>query len=508
MNALPILPSSPPEETPDQKAARKRREADAQRVSDGIDKEIELERAEMVKKYRQGIVKVLLLGQPESGKSATLKNFKMKFAPTAWEQERASWKPVIQLNLIRSIITITEILQAEMGSRSLSPSSSTPQSLVPDNAHTPASPLSLDTTTSPAPPTDEAPLHADKHQLLRLRLDALRRVEESLNRRLGVTPPKGIHSPPSSPGDEYAAPGVRRHGEFGVRGWNSVFENTDQRFTVSSGSGDGDGDEGEDKDGDEATDIIANCREDVMALWADDAVRAALKARKMKLEDSASFFLGELERIATRNYKPSDSDILRAKFPGRAPAIQEHKIQIENQTRLVHDSKEWIFYGVEGMQTKRHVWERYLDGVNAIIFFASISCFDEHLPEDPCVNKLENSMTLWHAVCSSQLLSQTCIILFLSKRDLLERKLKAGARIRDYLPSYGDRPNEAAAVIGYLMGKFRDIMRQCSPKPRDHYAYISPDPCIDPKAAVVTLEAVQDSILRKHLEPARSRRNR
>lgn len=59
------LMQPPPDETPAQKTARLKRELDAQRVSDSIDEDIKRERAEGKKK--KNIIKVLLLGQAESG---------------------------------------------------------------------------------------------------------------------------------------------------------------------------------------------------------------------------------------------------------------------------------------------------------------------------------------------------------------------------------------------------------------------------------------------------------
>lgn len=59
------LMQPPPDETPAQMEARLKREQDAQKVSDTIDEEIKKERA-MAKKEKS-IIKVLLLGQSESG---------------------------------------------------------------------------------------------------------------------------------------------------------------------------------------------------------------------------------------------------------------------------------------------------------------------------------------------------------------------------------------------------------------------------------------------------------
>ena len=64
--------------------------------------------------------------------------------------------------------------------------------------------------------------------------------------------------------------------------------------------------------------------------------------------------------------------------------------------------------------------------VNAIIFLAPISAFDQTLAEDPKVNRLEDSMLLWKSVVSNKLLENVNIILFLNKCDLLRAKLEAG----------------------------------------------------------------------------------
>ena len=64
-----LLP--PPNETPEQRELRERRELEAKKVSDDIDEQLRQEKAALRKKKQE--VKILLLGQSESGKSTTLK---------------------------------------------------------------------------------------------------------------------------------------------------------------------------------------------------------------------------------------------------------------------------------------------------------------------------------------------------------------------------------------------------------------------------------------------------
>lgn len=84
--------------------------------------------------------------------------------------------------------------------------------------------------------------------------------------------------------------------------------------------------------------------------------------------------------------------------------------------------------------------------MDAIIFLAPISSFDERLREDRRVNRLEDTYTLWQTLCSLQMLSKTQIILFLNKCDLLEQKLRSGVQVRTHVPSFGDRSNDVETV--------------------------------------------------------------
>ena len=61
----------PPDETPAQRDARIRAEQNAKQVSDAIDEQLRAERADL--KKNKPDVRILLLGQSESGKSTTLK---------------------------------------------------------------------------------------------------------------------------------------------------------------------------------------------------------------------------------------------------------------------------------------------------------------------------------------------------------------------------------------------------------------------------------------------------
>jgi hypothetical protein len=81
-------------------------------------------------------------------------------------------------------------------------------------------------------------------------------------------------------------------------------------------------------------------------------------------------------------------------------------------------------------------------------YVSALSGFDERLPEDPKVNRLEDSFLFWRMICrSSRLLKPSGLMLFLTGCDVLRDKLKRGVQVKDTVPSYGDRPNDPDVVV-------------------------------------------------------------
>ncbi|TDL27760.1 G-alpha-domain-containing protein [Rickenella mellea] len=435
---LSIALAPPPNESQDQRARRKALEAEAKRVSDEIDRQIDADAANL--KRRRNTTKVLLLGQSESGKSTTLKNMQLTCAPKKWAAERGAWRVVIQLNLVRSVNVILD----ELG----------------------------------------------RHTELATRLSPLREVQKDLERRLGASAIEERFVPGLSPVNEdrdKRSSADRRRTECAVRsseGWKAaVFKirpsTATSRQSISL-------------EEDETTRVIASCREEIHALWQDKAVKDAVWNRKVNLVDSAEFFLNHVHRVSRRDYVPSDDDIVRARL--RTVGVQEHRINFEAS---LDSGRDLLVFDVGGSRTSRAAWPAYFDDVHAIIFLAPINCFDEKLAEDPRVNRLEDSFLLWKSVCANKLLSSAQLILFLNKMDLLDQKLKAGVKVKHYLTSFADRSNDRATVSKYLKNKFMDICRQESPSPRTPQVHLTS--VVDTITTAHTLGYVQDSILKTHL---------
>jgi len=207
------------------------------------------------------------------------------------------------------------------------------------------------------------------------------------------------------------------------------------------------------------------------------------------------FFLDSIERVTALRYIPTDDDILRARL--KTLGISEHRFTLEAGSMISHD---WRIFDVGGARSLRAAWVPYFDNnLDAIIFLAPISGFDEVLLEDPSVNKLEDSIMLWKQIIAHPLLQNTQIVLFLNKCDLLKTKIAAGTKFSNFVVSYGKRPNDYESITSYLRKKFAAVLfKYQSTVPRVFYCHFTS--VIDTKTTHHLLINVKDMVIRQSLQ--------
>ncbi|KAF9793168.1 G-alpha-domain-containing protein [Thelephora terrestris] len=480
------------DEPPHERALREQEEARAKAVSDAIDEQIRQDKVAF-KKYQKAI-KLLLLGQSESGKSTTIKNFQLKYAYKEWVQERGSWKTVIHLNLIRSVTTVLEIMDSVMKEqqdrprpqqRSLSPSRSFQRA-----AATATFSSSEETGNLDEPSQDVVYDFSDKHKVLQLRLQPLSRVQRDLEKYLGSAALEPDQVPTTDnitfPGSEGGIP--RRNAEFSVSvnsSWKArLLGKEDSKKSADKKHAQGLHD---------ATEILYRCGPDIKQLWTDDVVQQVLTETEAQLKHSSGFFMDDVDRIVARDYEPSDQDVVKARL--RTVGVQEYHLSIPGSTGH-HD---WILYDVGGSRASRTIWGSYFDNINSIIFLAPTSCFDQRLAEDSKVNRLEDSLVIWKHICGSKLLENIQLILFLNKIDLLKEKLESGVRFDKHIVNYGKHPNDLPSVTAFLKHQFKTILRN-SKIQRVFYCYLTS--AADTKAMATTLATIYDGVIRNALDRA------
>lgn len=461
----------PINETEQDRVIRQAQEAEARRVSKAIDDSI---RAEKQAQKKKGIVRLLLLGQSESGKSTTLRHFQKLYTPTAFHEERILWRSVIQLNIVRSVRTILDAL----------------------------SDLRLPTLDSGGEDSDDGGANIPQElEMLQMRLTPLRHIEALLIAKLippsedeatsviGSSAISAYHSQRSRSSEHswraqevFVRPGAT---------WKGALARSTRARPVSLGTTGM-------QSRDEAQEVIHSCSYDIMALWNDRLVREVLRRRKIRLEESSGFFLNDLDRVTALNYTPNDDDVLRARL--KTVGVSEYRCEMEAVAGR-ESGTEWRIVDVGGSRSQRATWVPFFDDVDAIIFLAPISSFDQVLAEDRSVNRLEDSVLLWKAVCSNKLLANVDLVLFLNKCDILHAKLTSGIRLSKYVRSYGDRPNDMETASKYFRSKFSAIHREYSPLPRKFYGFCTT--VTDTTTTAGILASVRDMVVRRHLKQSR-----
>ncbi|KAL0958423.1 hypothetical protein HGRIS_000565 [Hohenbuehelia grisea] len=441
---LSRLTAPPANETPEAKKLRLEAEAQAKKQSDAIDEELNRQRVAERKWPRP--IKVLLLGQSESGKSTTLKNFQLMHSPKVFRAECASWRAVIQLNVVRSILFILNAM-----------------SDAPTELSWPGSPSSSKSRAS-----QDLPPFTAEHMKLKMRLSPLIKLENQLRRQLA---PEGSVEFEATQFPQSSTPfPIHEVAINSNTPWKSAFG----KLLPGGGRESLDGEDTINWDDPHDPGLVLNaCSEDMVRLWNDPVVKAMLSSKGLRLEEMAGFFLDSLERVTAARYVPTDDDILRARL--KTMGVSEHRFEMDEAA-----------------------WVPFFEDVDTIIFLAPISCFDQVLQEDKTVNRLEDSYNLYKAVVSNMLLRHTNIVLFLNKIDILQAKLANGVLLRKYVVSYGDRPNDYENVSAYLKRKFGGILKESSPYPRIFYAHFTA--VTDTRNTSLILANVKDMLMRQNLQ--------
>ncbi|KAG5638793.1 hypothetical protein H0H81_010022 [Sphagnurus paluster] len=316
---LTLAIAPPPNETAEERLAREELEERARQVSKRIDAEIKLAKVAMKKK--QKAVKVLVVGQ-------SLSDFQMTYAQRSWAEERESWKAVILLNLARSVNTVIDVLVQELNN--------------------------MQTTYMNEGTTSRVSVIGlgERHKSLTLKLAPLRQIERDLISLLGA----GSYETQDAPKTPSRKEGRNVLHEFALRsttGWKAVLDHVrnptggrDQQLQRVAG------------------DVIASCKDDIQQLWGDVLVQQMLQKHNIRLEDAPGLyvcsplgsdltdfyslpllksFLDDVKRIATREYIPTDADVVRARL--RTTGVQEYHFTLDRGALTALD---WWMYDVAG----------------------------------------------------------------------------------------------------------------------------------------------------------------
>jgi len=227
----------------------------------------------------------------------------------------------------------------------------------------------------------------------------------------------------------------------------------------------------------------------ILDLWSDESVKKAARLCHIShLGDSFEYFFDEVRRIGTLDYVPNDSDVLRARV--KSVGIKEIVFELDTKISKVPLK----FLDVGGQRSERKKWIGMFEAVDAIIFVASLSSYDEVLAEDNSVNSLKETVQIWDSIANSQWFTRSTIMLLLNKTDLFGQKLR-NMPLSSKFPEYTgpNEPKEAAHFIRTLFEK------RIQSKKKVIVRYTC---AIDTKTIGLVLTNMTDLLLKKHFREA------
>ena len=138
------------------------------------------------------------------------------------------------------------------------------------------------------------------------------------------------------------------------------------------------------------------------------------RRNEFQLNDSAEYYFQNVERVSAPGYEPTTDDALRSRV--RTTGIVQSDFKIK--------SMDFAMFDVGGQRNERRKWIHCFDNVDAVVFVAALSEFDQVLFEDETMNRLDEALDLFAQIVNSKWFKETSMILFLNKKDLFEKKLK------------------------------------------------------------------------------------
>ncbi|KAI8612593.1 guanine nucleotide-binding protein G(o) subunit alpha [Chytriomyces sp. MP71] len=204
--------------------------------------------------------------------------------------------------------------------------------------------------------------------------------------------------------------------------------------------------------------VYPKAQEAIITLWNDSGIQYCLSRRnEFQIMDTCNFFLGNVKHFCDEDYIPSDQDILNARM--MTTRITE--------TRFTVDKLQFNVFDVAGQRSERKRWAPYFDDVHAIIFLVAISSYDQTCSEDGATNRSKETLTsiqgsslisvvesknVFTSICNHPLFKTTPMILFMNKIDLFKQKLKTSP-FATYFPEYNG-PDEFKPASAFIVSYF------------------------------------------------------
>ncbi|XP_076140438.1 guanine nucleotide-binding protein subunit alpha-14-like [Alosa pseudoharengus] len=223
----------------------------------------------------------------------------------------------------------------------------------------------------------------------------------------------------------------------------------------------------------------------IKRVWADQGLQQCYERRReFQLSDSAKYYLSDLDRISAVAYLPTEQDILRVRVP--TTGIIEYPFDLQQVIFRMVD--------VGGQRSERRKWIHCFENVTSLIFLVALSEYDQVLYESEQENRMVESKALFKTIISSNWFTDSSIILFLNKKDILQEKILK-SHLADYFPAYTGPKHDADSAQKFILKMYE---QQDPDRQKSLYSHFT---CAtDTENIRFVFNAVKHTILQNNLE--------
>lgn len=123
------------------------------------------------------------------------------------------------------------------------------------------------------------------------------------------------------------------------------------------------------------------------------------------------------------------------------------------------DDIDFEMFDVGGQRSERRKWIDYFDNVDAVIFVAALSEFDQSLAEAKRTNRMSEALELFRSVCNNRAFANTSIMLFLNKKDIFAEKIMySDIASQKPFADYAGPPKDFNSGVMYFIQKFKECL--------------------------------------------------
>lgn len=207
-------------------------------------------------------------------------------------------------------------------------------------------------------------------------------------------------------------------------------------------------------------DISSQIAHHIKILWSNQAILDSFEHRtNLGIVDSCPHFFESIDRISRSDYQPTEDDILLVRTPTTGVI----------SSRFTINKHHFMIYDVGGQRSERNKWIHCFDSVTAVLFVASLSCYDQALFELDYVNAMQEALNLFDEITNSRWFKRTALILFLNKADLFRTKIEK-KDLRVCFPEYTGS-NTFKEGVDFIREQFMD--KNENKKGRQIYSHIT-----------------------------------